>query len=131
MTDDARPLVAGRGGFLDPRLRARHVVDVAVRVDDRVDGRLAVIAAQVLHRARDVPLRGRVDEQDGVVADEGRAIALARREDDALGHLLGRPSIVERGLFLLHAARRLVVELYLLFGHLYVPFVRSAISSGE
>ena len=42
VSDNARPLLAVRDGFLDKRICARNVVDVAVRIDDGIDGRFAV-----------------------------------------------------------------------------------------
>ena len=78
--DDARPRVAALLGVRDVRRRARRVVDMAVRVDDRLHRRIAQRRAQLLERARDEPRRRRIDEEDAAVALEGRAVSLSWEE---------------------------------------------------
>ena len=83
--DDVRPRVAARLGLGEDGLRARGVVDVAVGVDDRFDGCLGVVLAQVVEDAAGEDVRGGVHEEDALLADEGADVAEGGEEDDAVG----------------------------------------------
>jgi len=71
--EDAGAGVAAGLGIGEEGLGAGGVVDVAVGVDDRLDGGLRVVGAQVVEGAGgDLGDRG-VDEEDAIVAEEGGA----------------------------------------------------------
>jgi len=86
------------------------VIDVAVGVDDGLDGRLRVVRAQSGDDCRGEPLLSGVHDQDAPLADKGSRVPERREEGDPLGHELRLAEMKEGGLLWRKAAGGAEVE---------------------
>ena len=86
------------------------MVDVAVGIDDRLNGRLGVIRAQAGEYGRREALLCGIDDQHALLADKGDGVAERREGGDSFGDQLRLPEMKEGSLFRREVAGRTEVE---------------------
>ena len=121
--DDVRAAVAAALGLRDDRIGACNVVDVAVGIDDRLNGRLGVIRAQAGEYGRREALLCGIDDQHALLADKGNGVAEGREEGRSVGDDLGLAEVKEGGLLRREIAGRAEIEALGLYrlGHRAAP----------